>query len=338
MVEFKASRTPLVAPTGTGAAFTRPFGHLADCGCRGARRRSMLGSHVGRNIVSHRLSAGLAAAALILLAAVAGPPVAAQAQTLERIRESGTFRIGYREDAAPFAYKDTLGEAVGYSVDLCRVVAAAAKEALGLAEIRIEYVPVTTENRFQAVRDGRIDLLCGATTVTLSRREIVDFSLFTFIDGAGVLLRADSPENFEGLAGMKVGVRGATTTEEALANTVRKIGLEVEIVPVTSHDEGLRRLEADEIAAYFADRAILVFLAARSQTEGLWVSERYFTFEPYALALTRGDDDFRLLVDRTLSRLYRSGAIDQIFTNAFGPKATQSDFLKALYAINSLPN
>jgi len=67
------------------------------------------------------------------------------------------------------------------------------------------------------------------------------------------------------------------------------------------------------------------------------VSERQFTFEPYALALARGDDDFRLLVDTTLSALYRSGRIDQIFAASFGPKANQSDILRALYVINGLP-
>jgi ABC-type amino acid transport substrate-binding protein len=195
---------------------------------------------------------------------------------------------------------------------------------------------VSTEDRFQAVQDGRIDILCGATTQTLSRRRLVDFSLFTFIDGAGVMLHRDGPEDFEGLAGKKVGVRGATTTEQALRNTLAKLSLDAEVVTVGSHDDGLAKLEASEIQAYFADRAILLYLLLKSGAEDLWVSERQFTFEPYALALTRGDDDFRLLVDTTLSSLYRSGAIDQIFGTAFGPKAKQSDILRALYVINGL--
>jgi ABC-type amino acid transport substrate-binding protein len=260
----------------------------------------------------------------------------AQAQTLERVRESGTFKIGYRTDAAPFAYQDELDEAVGYSVDLCRAVAINVKQALGLADIKLAYVPVSTEDRFQAVQDGRIDILCGATTQTLSRRRLVDFSLFTFIDGAGVMLHRDGPEDFEGLAGKKVGVRGATTTEQALRNTLAKLSLDAEVVTVGSHDDGLAKLEAGEIQAYFADRAILLYLLLKSGVEDLWVSERQFTFEPYALALTRGDNDFRLLVDTTLSSLYRSGAIDQIFGTAFGPKAKQSDILRALYVINGL--
>jgi len=266
------------------------------------------------------------------------PAAWAQAQTLERIRETGTFKLGYREDAAPFSFKNALGEPAGFSVELCRLVAAEAKAALGLDQIRIEYVPVGTEDRFQAVQDGRIDIECGSTTVTLSRRELVDFSLFTFLDGAAVLLRADGPEDLTGLAGQKIGVRGATTTEEALRNTLGEIKMDAEVVTVASHGEGLRKLEAGEIAAYFGDQAILIFLAARSDApEKLKISDRQLTFEPYALALTRGDADFRLLVDRTLAGVYRTGLIDQLFTNAFGPNADQSAALQAVYLINALP-
>jgi ABC-type amino acid transport substrate-binding protein len=261
----------------------------------------------------------------------------AEAQTLERIRDTGTFKIGYREDAAPFAFKDTLGEPAGFSVELCRLVAAETKAALGLDEIAIEYVPIGTEDRFQAVQDGRIDILCGATTVTLSRRELVDFSLFTFLDGAAVLLRADGPEDLEGLAGQKIGVRGATTTEDALRNTLAELQMDAEVVTVANHNDGLSKLEAGEIAAYFGDQAILMFLATGSDApEQLKLSERQLTFEPYALALTRGDSDFRLVVDRALAGAYRSGLVDQLFANAFGPKAKQSPALRAVYLINGL--
>lgn len=263
---------------------------------------------------------------------------ALQAQTLERIKESGTFKLGYRQDAAPFAYDNAVGEPAGYSVELCRAIAADTKEALGLDQIKIEYIPVGTEDRFQAVQDGRIDILCGATTVTLSRRELVDFSLFTFVDGAGVMVLGDGPEGMQGLAGQKIGVRGATTTEEALRNTLGDLDMEAEVVPVASHDEGLEKLLAGEIAAYFGDQAILIFLATRSDAaEKLKLSDKQFTHEPYALALARGDDEFRLLVDRTLSHLYRSGRIDQIFTSTFGKNAKPSDALRAVFLINGLP-
>jgi ABC-type amino acid transport substrate-binding protein len=270
--------------------------------------------------------------AILLLPALAG------AATLDRVRESGVLRIGYREDAPPYAYRNEVGEPAGYSVELCRAVAAHLKQALRLDEIRLEYVPLDARSRFEAVRDGRVDLHCGAATATLSRREVVDFSLPIFVDGASVLYRADGPADFEGLAGRRVGVHGGTTTEEALRNTLEDLALEVEVVIVADHDEGVRRLEEGDLSAYFADRAILAFLALRSEAKGeLRLSERYFTIEPYALVLPRGDADFRLEIDRALSRIYRSGEINRIFTSSLGQEAEPSEILEALYLISALP-
>jgi len=293
-------------------------------------RRAGTASLSGRASV-HRI-------ALVLLPLLALLPLEAAAASLDRLRETGEVRIGYRQDAAPFSYENAVGEAAGYSVDLCKAVAARLKDQLALDKITLRYVPVGAEDRFDALEDGRIDLLCGATTATLSRRERVDFSIATFVDGASVLFRDDGPDNFQALAGRKVGVRGATTTEEALRNTLEDLAIDAEIVAVSSHDDGLQKLEAGEIAAYFGDRAILLYLAGESDDPArLMLSERYYTVEPYALGLPRGDGAFRLAVDRALSRIYRSGAIEGIFGAAFGPKVEPSELVKALYVISALP-
>lgn len=272
---------------------------------------------------------------IVLATAFIAPSVFAG--TLDRVRDSGVFKIGYRTDAAPYSYKTALGEAAGYSVDLCRNVAVAVKKSLGMDEIAIDYVPITAENRFKAVQDGRIDILCGATTATLSRRELVDFSLATFIDGASVMSMADGPKGFEELAGKNVGVRGGTTTEEGLRKTLERLTVRAEVVPVKSHDDGLDKLKKGELSAYFADRGILLHLMSGSEKpESLRVGTDYFSYEPYALALQRGDDEFRLVVDAALARIYRTGAIVPIFRNSFG-NAEPSDVLRTLYLINGLP-
>jgi ABC-type amino acid transport substrate-binding protein len=273
-----------------------------------------------------------------IVAALLVLPMSVAAQTLERVRDSGVLKIGYREDAAPYSYKNAIGQPAGYTVALCQAVATDVAAEVGRAELAIEYVLVGTEDRFKALQDGRIDLLCSADTATLARRALIDFSIPTFIDGAGVLLRADGPDNFTELAGQKVGVRAATTTEEALRTTLERQGMEATVIPVDSHEDGLAKVEAGEITAYFADQAILVFLAMQSDApEKLKVGERQFTLEPYALGLQRGDDDFRLAVDTSLSRLYRSGEVDRIFKNSFGANASQSEILRALYVISALP-
>ena len=261
----------------------------------------------------------------------------ARADALARIKDSGVIKLGYREDAAPFSYRDDRGEPAGYSVGLCGAVVADLQQELNRPGLEIQFVPVGAEDRFAALQNGTIDLLCGATTATLSRRQLVDFSLPTFIDGASVLYLKDGPADFEGLAGHKVGVRGGTTTEEALRNSLKKIGVDAQVVSVTDHKEGLRSLEAGEFSAYFADQGILLFLMLQSQSpDMLRLSGRFFTREPYALALPRGDSAFRLLVDRTLSRLYRTGKIRDYFSNAFG-SAKPSKLLEALFVVSALP-
>jgi ABC-type amino acid transport substrate-binding protein len=67
---------------------------------------------------------------------------------------------------------------------------------------------------------------------------------------------------------------------------------------------------------------------------GLAISRRAFTHEPYALALPRGDEGFRLIVDRALSHLYRTGAILNLFERHFGrPDAS----VKLFYLVSALP-
>jgi polar amino acid transport system substrate-binding protein/glutamate/aspartate transport system substrate-binding protein len=279
--------------------------------------------------MSRILLAALAAAFALASTAYAG--------ALDGVRKDGAVRIGYRTDAMPMSYKNDIGEPAGYVVDLCREVVAGLKTSLGLAQIEVKYVPVTAEDRFEAVSGGKVDLLCEATTMTLSRREKVDFSLPVFIDGASVLARADGPETFDMLAGQKVGVRGGTTTENALRATLAKTGVSADVVPVPDHLKAIDLLKSGEIAAYFADRVILMYLAARSDTQ-LKLSGRYLSYETYALALPKDDGEFRLAVDKALSRIYRSGVINNIFSATFGPGAKPSDALSALYLINALPD
>ena len=104
-------------------------------------------------------------------------PVAAAAQTLERVRDSGVLKIGYRDDAAPYSYTNAIGQPAGYTIALFQAVATDIAAEVGRAELAIEYVLVDTGNRFSAIQEGRIDLLCSADTATLGRRKLIDFSV-----------------------------------------------------------------------------------------------------------------------------------------------------------------
>ncbi len=277
----------------------------------------------------------------LLLAAVlalcALPAAAEAASAVDRIRQSGVFKLGYRTDARPYSYRDGKGQPAGYVVDLCREVATAVA-AEARSPVRIEYVPVPAGERFEAVREGRIDVLCDPTSVTLARRELVDFSIPTFLDGASVLSRTGRPvQRFEDMKGRRVGVLRGTTSEEALRGALSDLDIRAEVITAPNHQAGLDMLTSDKVDAYFADRGIVAALLYEGRMPGFQLSGQYFSYETYALALPRDDSAFRLLVDRTLARLYRTGRIDAILTRTFG-RTPQSDMLKAMILINSLPD
>ncbi len=195
-------------------------------------------------------------------------------------------------------------------IDLCRSVAKHIGEQLNINDLKVDYVLVTAENRFDAIENGKADLLCEPTSETLSRREHVDFSIPTFVDGASLLVGGDGPGDFAALSGKKIGVLAGTTTEQSLRDTLASANITAEIAPAKTHQEGLAMLDKGEIVAYFGDRAILSYLASKSSDASkLRLADNYFSLEPYALALPHGDEDFRLAVDRALSHIYRSGEI-----------------------------
>lgn len=260
------------------------------------------------------------AAAAMLSVAVAGLDRSAAAhdgETIERLSaDGGTIKLGFRTDAAPFASLVD-DEPVGYSVDLCRAAGEAVQRSMIDQAIAIEFVPVAAEERFEALADGAIDILCGATTITLDRRRTMDFSLLTYVTG-GVLLVPKSEEVFGDVAST-VGVLSGTTSESSLNRILAFSGRAVDVVPVESHDDGLGLLQAGDVDAYFGDRVLLAQMMA--DAPGVFtISEAVQTFEPYALAMRRGEDALRLLVDRALARLYRTGDIYDIHEAAFGDR------------------
>ncbi len=262
----------------------------------------------------------------------------AAAGTLDKVRQDKTLRIAYRADAPPLSFTDAIGEPAGFMVDLCRSVAKNLAAQLNVSDLKVDYVLVTAANRFEAIETGKADLLCEPTSATLSRREHVDFSIPTFVDGASLLVVGEGPSEFGALAGKKIGVLAGTTTEQSLRDTLASAKISAEVVPAKTHEEGLAMLDQGTIAAYFGDRAILAYLASKSSAPGkLRLAENYLSVEPYALALAHGDSDFRLAVDRALSQIYRSGEIASVFGHAFGSQTQPSDTLKTLYLISALP-
>jgi len=285
-----------------------------------------------------RLSS-IACAALLLTAGCATARLdACSRNTLDEIKSARVIKLGYRESAVPFSFVGSEGKPGGYSVDLCNAVVEGLAKVLSLDDLRIEWVKVTPETRIELLLDGTIDLECGSTTRTHSRQEQVDFSDLTFLDGATFMSRVDAGiRRLEDLSGKRVAVIPGTTTERVLKEVFVKAGVTSEMVSVRINREGLRAVSDGSADAYAGDRTILLSLAATSSEPDRYaVVDRLLSFEPYALMLRR-DPAFRLAVNRQLSRIYRSGAILEIYGKWFGRFGPPSELLRTMYAIYAVP-
>ena len=274
-----------------------------------------------------------------LFAALVPAPVEAASPTLDRIRQTGAIAFGYRDGAPPFSYQDREGRVRGYSVELCVRVATAVQKALGLAELKIDWIPVDASTRLDAVTSGKVDVVCGTTTMTLSRMESVDFSLPIFVDGGGVLVRTQSKlARLADLKGRKVAVIGGTTTEQALVNALNVLAAPAVLVPVKNGAEGMTLLRQAKVDGYAGDRIVLAELKLHAPNPAaLNFVAGDFSYEPYGLVLRRDDPDFRLAVNRALASLYRSGDIDGIFQRWLGALGQPGPLLHAMFYLNALP-
>ena len=256
--------------------------------------------------------------------------------TLDRIKATKTLNLGYRDSSVPFSFVGPEQKPTGYSVDLCNRVAEDLKRDLQLPDLAVKWTLVTVESRMGAVQNGTIDLECGSTTNTLSRQAQVDFSLTTFVTGASLLalketVTADPSK-------LRIAVIPGTTTERAIKDVLAKTSTPVQFVPVKDHADGRTAIENKTADAYASDREILIGLALTAQNPASFaLAERYFSYEPYALMLRRGDPDFRITVNRSLARLYRSGDVIIIYRRWLGALGAPDALQLATWAIEGLP-
>jgi ABC-type amino acid transport substrate-binding protein len=283
----------------------------------------------------------MVALAVLLLLAIAGPAAGQEIRpTLDKLKETGVVSLGYRETSRPFSFTGSDGKPAGYSVDLCMKIVEAIRESLKRPDLRVAWVAVTPADRIPKLVKGAIDLECGSTTITFGRMEQVAFSHMIFVDGGSLLATtASGISTVKDLAGKRVGVIPYTTTEKALAVALASASLQATMIPVTRHGEGLRGLEEGQFDAYASDRILLAGLLTTARDPAkLALSAELFSYEPYAVMLRRGDNSFQASVNRTLSRLYRSGGLVEIYERWLGPFTAASPLVKALFLLHSWPD
>jgi ABC-type amino acid transport substrate-binding protein len=263
----------------------------------------------------------------------------ARAGALDDIRDSAELKLAYRMETPPFSSRaPDAAVPEGFTIDICRIIARDIQAHLGLAEMNITWVKVDADERMDAIAEGRAHMECGATSVTLSRQERVDFSNLFYATGASLMvLNSSDIQTIADLGNRRVSVLAGTTTETVLRDALEKGGINARIVLVANHADGLQRLVNKNTDAMAADQATLFGIGFKSKGEHrLVITEDMLSFEPYALPLPRNDADFRLVVNRALSRLYQRGDVGRAWERHFGVHGVKpTQMLLMLYRLNS---
>ena len=257
----------------------------------------------------------LLASTIALLLAASTAFAQDRAGRLEGITRTKTIKIAHRTDATPFSFINNRQEITGYSIDFCKRVVDALQRQLGVDALRIEWVPVTTQTRFEVIANGKADLECGASTVTLARMKQVDFSSVIFIDTTGFVVRKSAGiSTANELSGKKIAVIAGTSNESAVSSINGR--LKASIVPVKDRAAGYELLENSQVDAFASDKILLLGGQVRDGQSLVMLPEN-LSVEPYAIAMPRGDWALRLAVNSALAEIFKKGEARLIFDQWF---------------------
>ena len=280
----------------------------------------------------------------VLLFAVSWFAVAAvQAQALEgrlkKIAETKTIAIAYRADAVPFSYVNDRKEVAGFSIDLCKRIVNSIERQLKIQPLKINWVPVTVQSRFEAVAKGRADMECGSSTMTLTRMKEVDFSSIIFVESTGLLVKTVSGlRSISDMSGKSIAVVAGTTNERAVNVQVKRRQLNATVLPFGSRDEALAALEEGKADAFASDRLLLVGAVTQSKDpRALTLLGDHLSMEPYGIVLPRGDAALRLAVNTGLAQIYAGDEIVEIFRRWFAAFGRPSALIEAAYNLGAIP-
>jgi glutamate/aspartate transport system substrate-binding protein len=282
----------------------------------------------------------------LALGLTVGGPASAQDESfvLKRIKERGVVNMGHREASIPFSYIGPDGKPIGYSIDLCMKFIDKIKEEIDAPDLKIKYVPVTSQTRIPLMANGTIDLECGSTTNNLTRQKQVDYLAVTFITGTKLASKKGSGiKEIEDLNGKAIALSLGTTNEKAVKAAIQEKGLKVKTVMVKDHPQGWLALETGRVDAYATDHVLLYGLISKSKDPSQFqVTGRFLSYDPYGIMVPQNDSAYRRLGNVVLADLMRSGEMEKIYDKWFNPGPTNikmplSSTLKTAFEIQALP-
>jgi len=263
--------------------------------------------------LTQRLALTTMAAALLPLAAYA------QQATLDKIKESGSITLAYRESSIPFSYLDDKAQPVGFGVDICDKVVDEIKKVTGRGDLKVQRQAVTSANRIPLLVNGTIDLECGSTTNNSDRAKQVTFAVNYFYTGTRFLVKADS--GIKSLADLnnKVLVSTTGTTNfRILRGLISEQKLPIELIAAKDHSESALLVESGRAAAFGMDDILLYGLRASAQNPAsLAVVGDPIQVEPYAIMVRKDDAGIKKLVDGVLAGLMKSGEFERLYRKWF---------------------
>ena len=249
---------------------------------------------------------------------LAGQSSADAETTLEKIARTGVLTIGTRTGSPPFAYINQKNEWVGFSIDLVEqlVLPPLAKKAG--KPVKLEKKESAPPTRIPLLSSNAVDLIAETMTDTRSRRDSVDFSLTFFVTGAQFLVKKGSPiKGIKNIGGKRVAAQQGSTNARIIRERVPKAQLR----EFPDQPAAFQALAQGQVDAYTNDGIQLAGLKAKAPKPGAWdIVGEFYSYEPYGMALRKGDSDFRAVVNNGLMEGIDSGRFFEIYEKWFGPK------------------
>ena len=282
------------------------------------------------------------AALLALLGFVATSAFAQDAGTLKKIKDTGVISLGHRESSIPFSYYDDKQNVIGYSQDYAMKIVEAVKQKLNMPNLKVKFVPITSQNRIPLVQNGTVDFECGSTTNNAERQQQAAFTNTIFVIGTRLMTKKDSGiKDFADLKGKTVVTTAGTTSERLLRKMNQDKSMGMNIISAKDHGESFMTLSTGRAVAFMMDDALLAGERAKSNNPGDFVIVgQAQSREAYGCMMRKNDPEFKKVADDAIAKVQTSSEATAIyhkwFESPIPPKGLNlnfpmSDDMKALF-------
>lgn len=211
--------------------------------------------------------------------------------TLDAVRQRDSLRCGVSHGVPGFSALASDGQWRGLDVSVCRAVAAA---VLGNAN-KVEFIPLSAQQRFAALQAGHVDVLSRNTTWTLGRDAGLGltFAAITYYDGQGILVHTRfGVKSTRELNGAEICVQSGTTNEKTLNQYLRSQGIRAKAIVYDNFEAATKAYFSGRCQAFSTDVSALVSLktSKSGRPQDHQVLPEVFSKEPLGPVVRRGDE------------------------------------------------